>query len=323
MAPNSKTSKFAVKQLQGEVKRLFEDLIDLSDLEGTRINKDLAFLSRGFAAYTVYSLAGTSPSEAAESVVDGSGDNGIDAIFWHKGDNILWIIQTKWIQKGTGQPEYSGINTFSTGVKNLIEDNLDRPNYRLHQKKEEVENALATVGVKVNLVISHTGLGISKVSRKCLEDLAKDLNINEDNSDAFTYQVFDKEAAYKFSVESANKLNIETEVSLCNWGKVDDPYISYYGQVSAIDLAKLWMEHRNSLFASNLRDFIGRTKANDDITQTLKEDPTSFWYYNNGVTAICQNVRRTTKGIKRLNDNFVCKGISIINGAQTIGSIGR
>ncbi|PZO23458.1 MAG: hypothetical protein DCF25_00005 [Leptolyngbya foveolarum] len=79
-----KTSKFAVKQLQGEIKQLFEDLVDLIDLEGSRIDTDTAFLSRGFAAYAIYSLAGTSPGEAAESVIDGKGDNGIDAIFWHE-----------------------------------------------------------------------------------------------------------------------------------------------------------------------------------------------------------------------------------------------
>ncbi|EKU96932.1 AIPR protein [Leptolyngbya sp. PCC 7375] len=323
MASNSNTSKFAVKQLQGEIKKLFEDLIDLTDLENTRINKEIAFLSRGFAAYTLYSLAGISASEAAESVVDGKGDNGIDAIFWHKSDNILWLVQSKWIQKGAGQPEYSGINTFSTGVRNLIEDNLDRPNYRLFHKKEEAERALATIGVKVNLLIAHTGQGISKMSRKCLDDLVQDLNINESDDDAFRYQVFDKDIAYKHAVENANKLNIETEFNLSNWGKMDAPYTAFYGQVSALDLAKLWLEHRNNLFANNLRDFIGRTKANDDINQTLKEDPASFWYFNNGVTILCNDLRRKTKGIKRLNDDFFCKGISIINGAQTIGSIGR
>lgn len=321
---SGKTSKFAVKQIQGEIKHLFEDLIDLTDLEGTRIDKDTAFLSRGFAAYAVYSLAGTSPGEAAESVVDGSGDNGIDAIFWNKNDNILWLVQSKWIQKGTGQPEYSGINAFSTGIRNLIEDNLDRPNDKLQNRMAMVENALATIGVKINIVIAHTGTaGISNVSRKCLDDLVKDLNINESENDAFRYQVFDKDLAYKFSVENANKLDIETEITLSNWGKMDDPYTAYYGQVSALDLAKLWLDHRNNLFASNLRDFIGRTKANDAITQTIKEDPTSFWYFNNGVTAICQDIRKKAKGTKRLIGDFSCKGISIINGAQTIGSIGR
>ncbi len=314
-------NKFQLKQIQGEIHSLFEDLIDLSDLEGTRINKDNAFLSRGLAAYTLHFLADISPNEAAQSIIDGTGDNGIDAIFWHKNDNVLWLIQSKWIQKGSGQPEYGDINKFATGVRNLVDDNLDRPNSKLNQKKYEIEKALATIGVKIKLVITHTGQGISKKSRRCLDDIIKDFNENDD--DSFSYEVFDKPEAYRCAVENANQIKIEAEFNLSNWGKVDDPYTAFYGSVSALDLAKLWLKHKNKLFAKNLRDFIGQTKANDEITQTLKNDPTSFWYFNNGVTVLCQELRKKTKGTKRLNDDVIVKGISVINGAQTIGSIGR
>lgn len=322
MTTNNGTNKFAVRRLQEEIKQIFSDLIDLTDLAGTRVNKDTAYLSRGLAAYALYSLAGTSPSEAAESVIDGQGDNGIDAIYWHKNDNILWLIQSKWIEKGTGQPDYKDINTFVAGVRNLIEDNLDRPNSRLSYKKEEADEALSITRVKVKIVITHTGKGISRTSRKCLEDLIQDLNRNDDD-DTFQYEILDKDKAYEIAVENANRLDIETEFNLINWGKLDSPYTSFYGQVAALDLAKLWVDNRNNLFANNLRDFIGQTKANDEITQTLKDDPSSFWYFNNGLTILCQEIRRKTKGTKRLEDTFLCKGISIINGAQTIGSIGR
>jgi hypothetical protein len=50
---------------------------------------------------------------------------------------VLWLIQSKWIQKGSGQPEYSGVNTFATGVRNLINDNLDRPNIKITKKKKK------------------------------------------------------------------------------------------------------------------------------------------------------------------------------------------
>lgn len=323
MPKKNGTSKFAVKQLQGEIKRLFEDLIDLTDLEGTRIDKESAFLSRGLAAYTLYSLSKVSASTAAEAIVDGTGDNGIDAIFWHRGDNVLWLVQSKWIQRGTGNPELGDINKFSTGIKNLIEDNLDRPGLRLEEKKPEVESALSTLGVKAKLVISHTGVGISNASRKCLQDLTKDLNSNEVDASTFTYQIFDKEIAYKTAVEDANKSKIDVDFNLSNWGKIDDPYVAFYGSTSAMDLAKLWSQHGNKLFSDNLRDFIGRTEANDSISQTIKDDPTSFWYFNNGVTVLCKELHRTTRGTKRLSDDFRCKEISIINGAQTVGSIGR
>ncbi len=68
---NNGDNKFAVKQIQGEIRNLFKDLIDLSDLDGTRIDKDTALLSRGLAAYSLHLLADISPNEAAQSIVDG------------------------------------------------------------------------------------------------------------------------------------------------------------------------------------------------------------------------------------------------------------
>nr|WP_242047526.1 AIPR family protein [Coleofasciculus sp. FACHB-SPT36] len=85
----------------------------------------------------------------------------------------------------------------------------------------------------------------------------------------------------------------------------------------------MWLKHKNKLFAKNLRDFIDQTQANDEIIRTIKEEPSLFWYFNNGVTVLCQELQKKTKGTKRLSDDFFAKGISIINGAQTIGSIGR
>lgn len=321
MAMNNGDNRFAVKQIQGEIRNLFKDLIDLSDLDGTRIDKDTALLSRGLAAYSLHLLADISPNEAAQSIVDGNGDNGIDAIFWHKNNNVLWLIQSKWIQKGSGQPEYSGVNTFATGVRNLINDNLDRPNIKIIKKKEEIEKAIESIGVKVKLVITHTGQELSKASRTCLENVVKDLNENDEG--AFSYEVFDKDRAYQAAIENANRLNIEAEFNLSNWGKIDEPYTAFYGHISALDLAELWLKHKNKLFAKNLRDFIGQTQANEEIIRTIKEEPTLFWYFNNGVTVLCQELQKKTKGTKRLSDDFFAKGISIINGAQTIGSIGR
>ncbi|MBD2541216.1 AIPR family protein [Coleofasciculus sp. FACHB-SPT36] len=135
--------------------------------------------------------------------------------------------------------------------------------------------------------------------------------------------MFDKDIAYQAAVENANRLNIEAEFNLSNWGKIDDPHTAFYGQINALELAELWLKHKNKLFAKNLRDFIDQTQANDEIIRTIKEEPSLFWYFNNGVTVLCQELQKKTKGTKRLSDDFFAKGISIINGAQTIGSIGR
>ncbi len=55
---------------------------------------------------------------------------------------------------------------------------------------------------------------------------------------------------------------------------------------------------------------------NFGIKTTAQEEPENFWTYNNGITAL-------TRKISKKGKNYRIEGISIINGAQTTGSIGE
>lgn len=62
---------------------------------------------------------------------------------------------------------------------------------------------------------------------------------------------------------------------------------------------------------------------NSAIQKTLAEQPENFWYFNNGITVICESVEKSLVGSPgRALGLFNCEGVSIVNGAQTVGSIG-
>lgn len=72
------------------------------------------------------------------------------------------------------------------------------------------------------------------------------------------------------------------------------------------------------LFSANYRGFLGvtkRRKINSGIRQTAESRPQDFWVFNNGVTILTLSYKATSKGT-------VLTGCSIINGAQTTGSLG-
>ncbi len=49
-----------------------------------------------------------------------------------------------------------------------------------------------------------------------------------------------------------------------------------------------------------------------------------FWYFNNGITVLCQKVAKTALGAtSKKAGTFAFEGVSIVNGAQTVGGIGR
>src|SRR5260221_12556426 len=83
---NARTSMsiIHVRQIEAQIKTLFNGLVDLSDYDTRPLEREAVFLSRSLAAFTLMHLANITPTEAAQNLVDGGQDNGIDAIFCDK-----------------------------------------------------------------------------------------------------------------------------------------------------------------------------------------------------------------------------------------------
>jgi len=68
--------------------------------------------------------------------------------------------------------------------------------------------------------------------------------------------------------------------------------------------------------------FLGRTDVNDTILGTLVTSTRDFWYFNNGVTALCRTIKKKPiGGTTRETGYFDCHDLRIVNGAQTVGAI--
>ena len=82
-------------------------------------------------------------------------------------------------------------------------------------------------------------------------------------------------------------------------------------------LRTVYYKYQESLFSANYRGFLGLAKKtiNSGIKSTAEKAPENFRAYNNGITILTNKLE-----IKR--DSLILNGISIINGAQTTGSVG-
>ena len=83
-------------------------------------------------------------------------------------------------------------------------------------------------------------------------------------------------------------------------------------------LRTIYYKYQEDLFSANYRGFLGLTKKtiNTGIKNTAEKNPENFWAYNNGITILTNKLEIKKDGFLNLH------GISIINGAQTTGSIG-
>ena len=65
--------------------------------------------------------------------------------------------------------------------------------------------------------------------------------------------------------------------------------VAYYGTASAQEVVKWYQDHGELLFSRNIRGALVGTDVNDGIIITAREDPSRFWFFNNGVTVIAES----------------------------------
>lgn len=314
-------SKLHVKHIQAKLTEIYDGKIDISDARNPEEIENF-FLTRAFAAYTLQVLAQIEPAIAAAALIDGFDDNGIDAVYFDKRYKELWLIQSKWIKSGDGEPNTGESQKFKSGVLDLIDLKLDRFNKKTQAKEPEIIEALEDSLVKIKIVLAHTGSdSISDHNKRIFDDLLEELN---DPTELAIFYKFTLKQAHKSLVGSLEGQPIKADLALSNWGKVEQPYYAIYGTINGSDLAQLWAENRARLFSDNIRDFIGFSEVNEDIKETAINQPDNFYFYNNGVTALCQSIKKKPLGGgDRTVGIFVADDLKIVNGAQTVGSIGN
>ena len=310
-----------LRHLAYQLKQKYSSLINMDDISENDKNRDTMFKSRAFTAYSLQVLASISKEEAANSITDGKEDGGIDAIYFDRTCKTLWLVQGKWISRASGVPEQGDTMKFCSGIRELIQNNFSAFNNKVKLKQHEVEDALNDYNVKIKVVLAYTGESkLSSHVEKVLSSLIRELS--DDNKDLISYETFHLDAAYKSLAGILDGQPITSELYIDNFGKIDEPHKCVYGIVNGKSIALLWEQHGNRLFSENIRGFLGENTVNDDIKNTIIENPSAFFYFNNGITILCDSFAK-----KPLNQGaagtFEVKNLKIVNGAQTVGSIGR
>jgi hypothetical protein len=272
------------------------------------------------AAYSLSVEAFAEIDQAANSITDGFGDNGIDAIYYDDTRYNLWIVQSKFIQKLNGGIDTGEIDKFVRGIKNLINADFSKFNERIQEKQDEILNALDEPSVKIQILFAYTGKGLSKENLEPINQLLSEQN---DTEELVFFNDFNIDKAYKGLISGIDSAPINEDFLLSNWGYIEEPLQSYYGQIAGSDLAALWDKYSARLFTKNIRSFLGNSTVNDDIQYTIMHEPENFIYFNNGITVLCESIKKKPQGGSAKNiGSFSCKGISVVNGAQTFGTIG-
>ena len=316
-----------VSQISKKIRELFEDKIDISDLKTTDSEFETKVLTRCLAAYAIYSSVGCTIEDAASSVVDGGDDNGIDAILYSPSLKQMIIAQAKWKKSGIGEPDSSEVGKFCQGIRDLFNLDFDRFNDKIRNKQTIVEHALEEFDTRYNVILIDTGdRGLAVHSKRIIDDLISEMN---NAGEGVTEQLVSFDRLNQGKIHSSLALSvgsspIDLEIGLSQWGKISEPHTAFFGMVAAEEIAKWWQDYGYRLFEKNIRQVLGSTDVNEEINQSLANSPEKVWYFNNGITIVAERIEKSMiGGSSRESGSFKLYGAQIVNGAQTVSTIGR
>ncbi|EMR9973944.1 AIPR family protein, partial [Escherichia coli] len=289
-------------------------------------DREYNLMSRCIAALSIkYHNTELDNEICADSVCDGSDDHGVDAIYVNHDKRIVTVVQSKFDSSGNGSIGRSEINDFLNSCKEILLEKYDLFNARFRRSESDLDNAY-DASYKYIFTFSYSGGNqLSHDVQTIIEQNRKELNYDI-GPDATTISILNLDDLRDF-ISNPNSIKIDMDdVEVLQYGLSDHPLPAVHGIVTGDIVAHWWENYGDRLFEKNIRGGLGDvSEVNQAIRDTLINRPELFYYFNNGITILVDSYapRRRNNINRRESGGFDFKNMSVINGAQTISTIGK
>lgn len=241
--------------------------------------------------------------------IGGKSDNSIDA--WFDDGNTLYIIQSKYDTSHS----YAGMCQQAEDMRRLLENPYDYvgDNTYLREFAETLKEYKESKNIEIYYITN------ARITDETFDKVKK---IKEQLENIYTnvsYEFMGLREIQHFILKSLQELPDEYRESpkkllLKNHFKTQETIVA---EVTLKELAKFVSENKEYLFFSNVRNYLESTSINKDISATFKEHPERFWYYNNGITILCDKM----DPVEKMDESVKIYGPQIVNGCQTASTI--
>jgi hypothetical protein len=313
-------SQFHVNQIETRIRDLYQADHWVAGLD------DVNNLSRLLALHAVHRiLGGPEPRQYEVEITDGADDRGIDAVGVDEAAKLVVLVQSKWRQDGTGSMALADMLKFVDGVRSLIGMQAGaEPVNASQEMRNAVRDLLKQPGGRICLVTATTASEpLAPAVVQPVVDLLAQLN-DLDGTDPLARHEHLGQAEFFNALAEVPTSAVDLDVQLMDWGKTAEPVKMYYGRVGAADIAKWFQDHGTALFTENIRVVIPRSDINEGILETIRAEPGRLGYFNNGITVLAQSIEIGAAGVLNRDVGYLkLTGASIVNGAQTVSTLGR
>ncbi len=268
--------------------------------------------SRALSAFALSALFGLEPLRSGKQVLDDYEDASLDAFHYDQAAGTLYWIQTKY--KPDGEITVSDTVNFCNGIGQLAKGDFSNLNANFVRNRAMIEAALDNC-TRIQPVFVFLG---AKVSPRAIEAY-RTWQANQEERMAASIQQFGPKEVVNYMLERQAYPTVDARIEIKNATIVGAPNRMYLGVVTLKSMAALLDQHGFALFTKNIRQGLGQgSDVNQSILKSIKERPEAFVYLNNGITVLVKE-----SVAKRPVDQvtpYEVKGMSIVNGAQTIST---
>lgn len=273
-----------------------------------------------FVAWYLRTILFRDMNEAKDDITDGQNDKQIDAIVIDNDRSTIHILQGKYLSNGQvdAEPLREVLSSWIQ-LRDLPRLQIVG-NEKLQRKLSEVATALEDdYEVSFELI---TTASLTDAANQDLESFQKQLSeLSENENFDATISVIDTtelQRRYDHSLESDNPqivFTLDLSDSQFMPLTIADTQV-ILASVPLKDCIKLPGIKDGSLFQKNVRQSLGSSNAvNKGIKQTILGDKhKDFFFFHNGITALCSRIELTDKKLKLI-------GLSVVNGCQSLNTI--
>lgn len=287
----------------------------LSDISQEYYKKNYQNDGQRFVAWYLRNIHNLDTYETKDCITDGAKDKQIDAVYIDNQSSKIYIIQGKFYKGVVNAEPLREVLSSWIQIKDLSHLQ-EGANHKLQVKINEIANALDDDYEICFELITTAELtepakaDLSAFQRELAESEVLQANLSVIDNDTLKYRY--DEALNK------NRPYINHEFSLED-GKYMDLTI---GNIKAVIVALPLKDCINipgindgSLFRKNVRQSLGTcNKVNKGIAQTIKKNPSEFFFLHNGITAICSQMS--------IHDNILSvKELNVVNGCQSLSTM--
>jgi hypothetical protein len=267
-------------------------------------------------------------AQAAAALTGNSRDKGIDAVLIDERAKVAFIFQGKYRGKINGATEHrADVMSFAAVAHDIFGSDeefkalLKNADPRVHQRLRDVRDRVNKRGYSLTLYYVTTG--------KCSRDLTQQAERSCRNAggDA-TIEMFhgsrvmqalsdylDGVAPPVATMDLPLEVGHGVSSDCARRHDSQNGITAWIFSMNGAAVAEMYEAAGIRLFARNVRGYLGGNKdVNKSIQNTINKEPSNFWYYNNGITIVCDHAQRISVGGK---DVMRVRNPQVINGQQT------